>query len=226
MSKNRRYSSLALLLISSAVLGAIRVGYCHPLEQIVYDISPSILDQDLCVQGSHTPTSSGSKAITGEISVAVVAVEFEDKRFTLTLDQLGAIFSQRLRKYIEEISYKKVTLRCNVQGIIRLAQTMRSYGRDAGNIDGEGGGIRTYKSNPDLELYADHAAAAFPVLFKIAAGMLSSKAFETPTEAPLSLKVPVGFWPSFFKYTFSRPRDFPIESIFKIGVYPSPKLMI
>ena len=66
----------------------------------------------------------------------------------------------------------------------------------------------------------------FPVDAHITALAPSPTALETAMVMPRSLKEPVGFIPSYFKYTWSAPTSFARAGASIRGVPPSPSVII
>lgn len=79
------------------------------------------------------------------LDLCVIAVEFEDKRFSTTMERLNSMFFQKLRQYVEDASFGQATVRGKVHGTYRLSRTMAYYGSDNGMIDGDTSGIRTHR---------------------------------------------------------------------------------
>ena len=88
-------------------------------------------------------------------------------------------------------------------------------------------GISTIHLIPDLAAYAAADAEVFPVEAHIIAFEPSSIALETAMVIPRSLKEPVGFKPSYFRYTSEPPPIILLKlADFISGVLPSKILTI
>lgn len=159
MPNGKSSSGAMLLLILILVAQPILFVNLQPVLP-TYTLSPSMTEEELPVHSGYTSLWNETKHVSalGTLSLIVIAVEFSDRFFTTTIEQLNVIFFQNLRKYIEEVSYGQATVQGKVQGIYRLSRSMFSYGWDYGAIDGGPAGIRTYelvqdaidKADPDI----------------------------------------------------------------------------
>jgi len=141
---------LAIFWIAQPVL------FVRPQDPLVpgYSFSPSIIEEGQSAQSRYASSWSETKPVKGVLTLIVIAVEFSDRPFKTSVEQLNVIF-QNLRKYIEEISYGQATVQSKVQGVYHLSRSMFSYGWDNGGIDGDPSGIRTYQLVQDAIDKAD-----------------------------------------------------------------------
>jgi M6 family metalloprotease-like protein len=131
--------SLLLVIILCAVAP-------HPLllpkTDLQFSLAPSIAGGDAI----QYTTSNATKPATGVARVIVIAVEFDDKHFNLTLSDLNLIFFHRLSNYIANISYGKLRIEGTVAGPFHAPKLMSAYGADNGMVDGDlGAGVRTHQ---------------------------------------------------------------------------------
>ena len=117
-----------------------------------YSMAPSI-DGGETIQ--YTPGNT-TTPVTGVVRVIVIAVEFDDMPFNLTISDLNTIFFHRLGSYIANISYGKLRIEGTVGGIFRAPKLMSTYGTDDGSIDGDpASGVRSYQLAEDAVEAAD-----------------------------------------------------------------------
>jgi M6 family metalloprotease-like protein len=117
-----------------------------------YSLSPSIGGDDTI---QYAP-SNITTPVTGVVRIIVLAVEFSDVTFNLTVSDLNMISFRRLSGYITTISYGKLRIEGTVAGIFRVPKLMSSYGADDGMIDGDpASGVRTYQVVEDAIKVAD-----------------------------------------------------------------------
>jgi M6 family metalloprotease-like protein len=141
--------SLLLVIILSATVP-------HPLlllkPDLQYSMAPSMDGGDTI---QYTPGNT-TTPVTGLVRVIVIAVEFEDMPFNLTISDLNTIFFHRLSSYIANISYGKLRIEGTVSGIFHAPKLMSAYGTDDGSIDGDpASGVRTYQLVEDAVEAAD-----------------------------------------------------------------------
>jgi M6 family metalloprotease-like protein len=121
-------------------------------HDVKYSLSPSIGGGDTI---QYTP-SNMTTPVTGVARIIVLAVEFDDQTFNLTVSDLNVIVFHRLSDYIATISLGKLRIEGKVAGIFRLSQMMSTYGTDNGLIDGDPAtGVRTYQVVEDAIKVAD-----------------------------------------------------------------------
>jgi M6 family metalloprotease-like protein len=121
-------------------------------HDLKYSLSPSIGGADSI---QYAPDNS-TTPVTGVVRIVVLAVEFDDMTFNLTVSDLNAIVFHRLSDYITTISYGKLRIEGTVAGIFRLSELMSTYGDDNGLVDGDPAtGVRTYHVVEDVIKVAD-----------------------------------------------------------------------
>jgi M6 family metalloprotease-like protein len=150
-----KLKSEAIILLTILLVG---LSPTAPMAapQLRFFLTPSMGGNEPIVQNSP---DNGTLSVKGVLEVMVLAVDFTDTPSNRTLDYLNQLFLQRLRTYISEISYGKVTIEGKVAGIFHLSKPMTSYGADNGMIDGDAGvGLRT------SQLVDDALAAADPTV--------------------------------------------------------------
>jgi M6 family metalloprotease-like protein len=118
----------------------------HPLilpkTDLQFSLAPSIGGGDTI---QHT-LSNTTTPVTGVARVIVIAVEFDDEKFNLTMSDLNVIFFHRLSNYIANISYGKLRIEGTIAGPFHAPKLMSAYGADNGMIDGDlGAEVRTYQ---------------------------------------------------------------------------------
>jgi M6 family metalloprotease-like protein len=131
--------SLLLVIIICAIVP-------HPLlspkPDLQFSLAPSIDGGDSI---QHSPSNT-TEPVTGLVRVIVLAVEFDDRRFNLTISDLNVIFFHRLSNYIANISYGKLRIEGTVAGPFPAPKLMSTYGADNGIVDGDSAtGVRTYQ---------------------------------------------------------------------------------
>jgi M6 family metalloprotease-like protein len=121
-------------------------------HDLKYSLSPSIGGSDSI---QYAP-SNITTPVTGLVRIIVLAVEFDDVRFNLTVSDLNVTIFHRLSDYITTISYGKLRIEGMVAGIFRVPKLMSTYGADDGLIDGDlATGVRTYRVVEDAIKAAD-----------------------------------------------------------------------
>lgn len=121
-------------------------------HDLKYSLSPAIGGGDAI---EYTPSNITTPVI-GVVRIIVLAVEFDDKAFNLTVSDLNFTFFHRLSDYVTSISYGKLRIEGTVAGIFRLPELMSTYGADNGLIDGDPTtGVRTYQVVDDALKVAD-----------------------------------------------------------------------
>jgi M6 family metalloprotease-like protein len=121
-------------------------------HDLKYSLSPAIGGGDTI---QYTP-SNITTPVTGVVRIVVLAVEFDDKAFNLTVSDLNLMLLHRLSDYVTSISYGKLRIEGTVAGIFRVPTSMSTYGADNGLIDGDTAtGVRTYQVVEDALKVAD-----------------------------------------------------------------------
>lgn len=128
----------------------------HPLPllkpDLQFSLSPSMDGGDTIQYALGNTTTR----VTGVVRVIVVAVEFDDAKFNLTISDLNAMFFHRLGNYIANISYGKLRIEGMVVGVFHAPKLMSTYGADDGLIDGDPAmGVRSYQLAEDAVEVAD-----------------------------------------------------------------------
>ncbi len=147
----RKLATDSLLLV--IILCAIIAPPLLPLKlSLEFSLSPSIGGGDTV---QYTPSNTTTPA-TGVARVIVIAVEFDDRTFNLTISDLNAIFFHRLSNYITDISYGKLRIEGTVAGVFHAPMSMSTYGADNGLTDGDRVmGVRTFQLAEDAVKVAD-----------------------------------------------------------------------
>jgi M6 family metalloprotease-like protein len=142
-------NSLLVVIILSAI-----VPHSLPLLtlNLQYSLAPSIDGSDII----HYSPGNTITPVTGVARVIVIAVDFGDRTFNLTISDLNVIFFHRLSNYISNISYGKLRIEGLVAGVFRAPKLMSTYGADDGLIDGDPvTGVRSYQLVEDAVEVAD-----------------------------------------------------------------------
>jgi len=153
---NGKFGSGAIVLLTLILTVQPLLSVSHRPVLLGHTLSPSLTDEEeLPTNSKYASPWAGPQQVKGTLSLIVIAVEFPDKFFTTTIEQVNTIFFQNLRRYIEEVSYGQVTVQGKVQGIYRVSRSMFSYGWDQGAIDGSLSGVRTHELVQDAIDKAD-----------------------------------------------------------------------
>jgi M6 family metalloprotease-like protein len=128
----------------------------HPLPllkpDLQYSLAPSMDGGDTI----HYTPGNTTTPVTGVVRVIVIAVEFDDRTFNLTISDLNVIFFHRLSNYIANISYGKLRIEGMVAGLFRAPKLMSTYGADNALVDGDPAtGVRSYQLAEDAVEVAD-----------------------------------------------------------------------
>lgn len=148
---HRTLPTASLLLV---IVLCVTVPYpaLLPKHNLEFSLSPSIGGDDTI---QYTPSNITTPVI-GVVRIVVLAVDFDDKTFNLTVSDLNLILFHRLSDYITSISYGKLRIEGTVAGIFRVPTLMSTYGADDGLIDGDPAmGVRTYQVVEDALKVAD-----------------------------------------------------------------------
>jgi M6 family metalloprotease-like protein len=140
---------LLLVITPCTIVPPVVLLVKHDLK---YSLSPAIGGGNTI---QYTPSNITTPVI-GVVRIIVLAVEFDDKAFNLTVSDLNLILFHRLSDYITSISYGKLRIEGTVAGMFRVPKLMSTYGADDGLIDGDPAtGVRTYQVVEDALKVAD-----------------------------------------------------------------------
>lgn len=145
----------------------------HPLlslnPNVQFSLSPSIGGGDtIGFTSSNTTTPA-----TGVARIVAIAVDFDDRAFSLPIPDLSATLFHRLSDYIASASYGKLRIEGTVAGPFRVSRAMSQYGADNGVTDGDPAtGVRTYELVQDAIKLADPSVdfTAYQYLIIVHAG--------------------------------------------------------
>ncbi len=148
---HRTLQTTTLLLV---IMLCVTVPYppLFPKHNLEFSLSPSIGGDDTI---QYAP-SNITTPVTGVVRIVVLAVDFDDRTFNLTVSDLNMLLFHKLSDYIADISYGKLQIEGTVAGIFRVPKSMSTYGADNGLIDGDPTtGVRTYQVVEDVVKVAD-----------------------------------------------------------------------